>query len=321
MSEVSWLLPVRDGRAWLREAVDSVLAELGPADELIVIDDGSADHPEDCLPRDPRLRLIPTPPQGIAGALEVGRRVARGALLARIDADDVVLPGRIAAQRALLDADPGLAVVGGRGILRPGAGEGMRRYLDWLNALTDLGPALLIESPILHPAATLRAAAVAEVGGWRSGDLPEDYDLWLRLAGAGHRLGAVAREVVLIRDRPERLTRTDPRYRREAFTRLKLEHAARHLLPGRRRIAIWGAGRSGRPWRRLAGSALVAVVDRFIIGTRQGKSVWPPEALAELDLDLLLVAVGAQGAREEIRADLARIRPDLIEGAGWWAVA
>ena len=324
---VSWLLPVRDGRRWLAACVASVLADSHPDDELLIIDDGSVDQPGAVLPADPRVRLLRQPAQGIAVALEHGRREARAPWLARIDADDEVLPGRLDAQLACLTATPGLAALGGRAeLVGDGAHEvpeGMRRYVDWVNGLADLHCALLVESPLFHPAVTLRASAVAEVGGWRQGDLPEDYDLWLRLRRAGWALGNLSRPVVRLRDRPGRLTRTDPRYRRKAFEALKLDHASSELLPGKRRVVIWGAGRGGRPWLRRVlehGADVPMVIDRFVEGERRGRPVRSPEALVDLDLDLLLVAVGARGARARIRAELAELRPDLVEGVHWWAV-
>jgi hypothetical protein len=45
-----------------------------------------------------------------------------------------------------------------------------------------------------------------------------------------------------------------------------------------------------------------------------------PAALPDLDLDMLLVAVGARGARGQIRNELATLRPDLVEGHNWWAL-
>lgn len=323
---VSWLLPVRDGRRWLSEAVSSALGELGAHDEIVVVDDGSSDGSGDVLPAHPRIRLLRQPPRGIAAALEHGRRHARGRWLARIDADDRVLPGRIAAQLQILQADPGCAVVGGRARLVADAGEvpaGMRHYVDWVNGLDDLDAALFVESPLFHPATTLRAAAVAEVGGWREGDLPEDYDLWLRLSAAGWRLRAVPDEVVVIRDRPSRLTRTDPRYRRAAFRDLKMNHLAAHVLPAGCRLVIWGAGREGRPWLRWAracGYEVPLVVD-LREGIRQGLPVRRDEALRTVAFDHLLVAVGARGARALIRGRLAELRPELVEGRDWWAVA
>lgn len=324
---LSWLIPVRDGERWLAECLASALDECGPDDEIVVVDDGSHRSPSALLPADPRVRLLTQPPLGIVAALERGRAACRGRYVARLDADDVALPGRVNAQIAALEAEPRLAVVGGRARLRRDDGpvpEGMRLYLDWINGLDDLHRELLVESPLLHPAVTFRAEAVADVGGYRAGDLPEDYELWLRLAGAGWRLGAVPHEVVLLRDRDDRLTRTDPRYRKAAFSAVKREWVAAHLLAGGpRRVAVWGAGRTGRPWIRWlreAGHALT-VLDSFAGQARQGVPVEPPEALVGREVDLLLVAVAARGARGLIRDRLAELRPDLIEGERWWAVA
>lgn len=320
---------MRDGRRWLAGCLASVLAECHPADEVLVVDDGSRDAPEELLPPDPRIRLLRQAPLGIAEALEHGRAEARGAWLARIDVDDEVLPGRLEAQLRVLGARPRLAALGGRaelvgeGAFAEDPPAGMRRYVDWVNGLEDLHAALLVESPLFHPAVTLRAEAVAEVGGWRGGDLPEDYDLWLRLRAAGWELGALPRAVVRIRDRPGRLTRSDPRYRRAAFRALKEDFVVDQLLPGRPRVVLWGAGKAGRPWlRRLLaeGARVPLVVDPFVRGERRGRPVLGPEALVGLELDLLLVAVGARGARALIRQELARLRPDLVEGQDWWAV-
>lgn len=316
---IAWLLPVRDGGALLGRAVASALQACESDDEVLVIDDGSVDGAAMALPTHPQLRVLRQPPLGIVAALEHGRAATTAPLLARLDADDEALPGRIAAQRAALQ--PGVVVVGGQGLLEEG-GEGMVRYVRWLNGLEDLHAALLIESPLLHPAVLMRASAVAAVGGYRQGDFPEDYDLWLRLAEVG-RLVSVAQPVVRLSDRPGRLTRTDPRYRPEAFRRLKIAWVARNLLPSRPRVGLWGANKAGKPWLRALIEHDRRPVGLFDIapgGSRQGLPVWPIEALADTALDLLLVAVGARGARDEIRARLGALRPDLIEGVGWFAV-
>ncbi len=325
---VSWLIPVRDGAAWLGESVASALAECGGDDEVVVVDDGSTDDPASVLPADPRVVLIRQPPRGIAAALETGRAAATGALIARLDADDVALPGRIEAQLVALAADPRLAAVGGGARLIGSLGSGMARYVAWVNGLTNPRPglleeSLLVESPLFHPAVTLRAEALSAVGGWRDGDFPEDYDLWLRLVAAGYRIGAVDREVVVISDRPRRLTRTDPRYRRAAFSNLKMAHLAATRLRTPQRVVVWGAGRSARPWIRWLlgqGHTVPVVIDLFHRTQRQGIPVRAPEALEGVELDCLLVAVGAQGARAEIRAMLAALRPELREGTDWIAV-
>jgi hypothetical protein len=199
----------------------------------------------------------------------------------------------------------------------------MARYIAWVNHIADHRAEVLVESPLFHPAVMFRASAVEQVGGYRNGDFPEDYDLWLRLVGAGFEIGALEQEVVILRDHGQRLTRTDARYRRRAFLQLKLDWVATHLLRPGLRVAIWGAGRAGRPWRRWVreqGCVLEAVFDLRAGGRRQGVPVRPWQAVADVEFDLLLVCVGVARARTEIREALARLRPGLREGEGWWAV-
>lgn len=329
MLRVSWLLPVRDGARWLGDAVRSVLADSGDDDELIVVDDGSRDGPERVLPPDPRVRLLRQPPLGIVAALEAGRAAARGAFYARIDCDDLVVPGRLAAQLVVFASAPDVGAVGGRARVAAvdGAevGAGIARYVDRINRIADPHAELLVESPMFHPATTFRRAAVDAVGGWRLGSFAEDYDLYLRLAAAGWGLRALDRDVIVWRDRPDRLTRTDPRYAPGGFVVLKQAWLAATALARPRRVVLWGAGRAGRPWTPwllAAGHTVPAVLDLDRrLHVRHGVPVRDPTALAHLDADCLLVAVGSAGARETIRPRVATLRPDWREGLDWWFVA
>lgn len=324
---VSWLIPVRDGRPWLEACIASALAECSSADQVVVVDDGSQDGPREVCPADGRITWIEQSAQGIVAALERGRQACKHTLIARLDADDVALPGRIAAQKALIDSRPALAVVGGeaRMVREDGAANaGMQAYVDWVNGLVCHRTALLVESPVFHPAVLMRADAVDAVGGYRHGDFPEDYDLWLRLVQAGYEVASVDMPVVQLRDRTHRLTRSDPRYRRDAFDALKRDWLKANVLSPDAKVAVWGAGKTGRRWLRwllAEGYSVPAVIDGFGATERQGVPVIPPDALAQLDVDLLLVAVGARGARGQIRRTVQAIRPSWQEGHDWWCLA
>ncbi len=324
---VAWLIPVRDEVRWLRTAVASALAECGAADEVIVIDDGSVVPVEPELPRDARVRLLRMPRNGIACALEAGRKVTQAEFLARLDADDEALPGRLLLQRAALAEDAALAVVGGGmelvGVDGLPPGEGMRAYAEWINAVSDPAAEIFAECPLLHPAMMLRASAVAAVGGWCQGDFPEDYDLVLRLHAEGHRLGTVRAPVVRVRDHAQRASRSDPRYRGEAFDVLRRRGLRATPLRGPRRITLWCGPRAGKAWMRwllAEGMALDRIIDIRPSHARLGIPVMPPAGLVGHAVDLLLVAVGSRGARPLIRARIAELRPDLREGEHWFFV-
>jgi len=324
---VSWLIPFHNGKPWLSKAVKSALAQCTNNDEVVLIDDGSDDGSADDLPVDSRIRLIRQDWQGIVAALERGRALCRGRFIARLDADDTAISGRIEAQVTALERDANLGAVGGKAILVNELNEtnkGMSLYVEWVNKQLDPLPQRLVESPLFHPAVTIRASAIDSVGGYRAGDFPEDYDLWLRLVGAGWGIKNLDRYVVEIRDHSGRLTRNDTRYSKAGFTQVKLNHMSNFIAPTPKRVAIMGAGKGARPWIRWArsqGHDLTLIMDVKPGGSRGGTPVLGVEELANSDIDLLLVTVGSRGVRDQLRSQILTLRPDLIEGTQWFAVA
>lgn len=102
----SVIMPVRNGERFIAEAVASVLRQLGPDDELVVIDDGSTDGTRALLARlqDQRIRVIEGTGRGVSSARNIGLAAATGAFIAFLDHDDLWPPGRHAALlRALCD--------------------------------------------------------------------------------------------------------------------------------------------------------------------------------------------------------------------------
>lgn len=111
---VTVLIPSYNAAPYLREAVDSVLSQDLRDLELLVIDDGSTDDTAAVLAAvdDARVRVVRQDNTGLVGALNRGLDEARGRYLARMDADDVMPPGRLTAQIRALTDDPSLAVCG-----------------------------------------------------------------------------------------------------------------------------------------------------------------------------------------------------------------
>ncbi len=315
---ISVLLPYRDAEGTLAEALGSVLDERGVAFEVVAIDDGSRDGGPALVARmasrDARVVPLAAGARGIAGALALGVDAARGELLARMDADDVSVPGRLAASAALLDASPELGAVGTRVDAFPddALGEGTRRYVAWLNSLVsaaDHDRDLFVESPLCHPSVMMRREALAAAGGYRDVPWPEDYDLWLRLHAAGWKLAKVPEVLLRWRHHARRATVTDPRYTLARFDELKGRYLAPRLVRAGRPIAVWGAGKTGkRIGRALArnGVAPALYVDidpRKIGGVAQGAPVVAPAGLPR-DRYTVVVAVGAPGARDIVRGRL-----------------
>jgi len=316
---VAVLLPARDAAATVRAAAVSILRGGFRDLELVVVDDGSCDGTAEVVDRlrarDRRVRLLRGPGEGIARALGRALSATDAPLLARMDADDVAWPGRLALQVEALEADPGLAAVGARVRLLPRAlvRDGMRRYVAWLNGLTTpelVARDLFVEAPLVHPATLLRRAPLEAVGGWRDGPFPEDYDLWLRLAAAGGRLTNLPATLLDWRESPGRLTRRDGRYALARHVALKCAALAEGPLRGRREVALWGAGQTGRAFTDALAAegvrvtAFVEVDEKKIGRTIRGAPVRSWREVASLRGLPLLVAVGAPGARALIRSEL-----------------
>jgi hypothetical protein len=182
-----------------------------------------------------------------------------------------------------------------------------------------------------------RSAVLAATGGqgpYRDGDFAEDHDLWLRLFAAGLRFGVIPRPLVTWRDRPDRLTRADLRYRDDRRKRLVHGHLVEALAAAGeldRPLLVWGAGAYGRRHVRglreaaeargvrLAFRAFLDIDARKVGRTLQGDlpvvpaaSLGPPDAaLGPRGTGscgpLLLVAVASEGARPLIEAQLAAL--------------
>jgi len=98
----SVIIPVYNRADVLGAAVASVLAQSEQDFEIVVVDDGSKDHPERALPADPRIRFVAQENKGGGAARNTGIDIARGNFVAFLDSDDLYLPDHLAAMRALL---------------------------------------------------------------------------------------------------------------------------------------------------------------------------------------------------------------------------
>ena len=189
---ISVVLPVYNAEAYVREAVQSILAQSFTDFELIVIDDGSTDGSgailRELAARDVRIVLVERPNDGLVSALNEGIKIARAELIARMDADDVSMPERFALQHARMVQQPELAVLGSSFHIMDRNGAIIR--LCKAVSLTQTQTARYLEHdgcPVNHPTVMMRRDAVLKAGGYRKAfSHAEDYDLWLRMIESGY---------------------------------------------------------------------------------------------------------------------------------------
>lgn len=179
---VTVLMPVFDGAAYLREAIDSILSQTFTDFELLVIDDGSKDETPEILASvdDRRLRVLRNEHnEGLVRALNRGLDRARGRFIARMDADDVSLPMRLAKQIEYLETN---AEVGAVGSWVAEMDTGHSRVWEYPTQPDEVRAKLLFGCPVAHPSIVLRSEFF-ETHGLRYDEAyphAEDYELWMR---------------------------------------------------------------------------------------------------------------------------------------------
>jgi glycosyltransferase involved in cell wall biosynthesis len=322
-------MPVYNCASRLQACLDSLFSQEYPSFDVVVVNDGSTDSSplllEHHARREPRLRIVHRAHEGLVAALNAGLEACRGALVARMDGDDLCLPGRFALQAAWLDQHPEAGLVS-CAVQHGGSNHqaGYARHVAWLNSLDSperIRTARFVDAPVAHPSVMFRRELVDCLGGWRAGDFPEDYELWLRWLDAGVVFGKVPETLLVWNDPPGRLSRTDPRYGPQAFDRARRPWLERELARclGSRPLICWGSGRESR--RRVQGLAVTRWLD--LHPGRIGQTLWGAPVCHRDSLGpgqgFILATVGRLGAAEEIRGRLEGL--GYREGVDWLALA
>ncbi|MBT8070746.1 MAG: glycosyltransferase [Gammaproteobacteria bacterium] len=327
---VSVVMPVHNGGKFLPQAVDSILSQSFKGLELILVDDHSTDSALSLLDKsDPRLKVFNSKGFGVVNACNTGFSHSIGRFIARMDADDISLPERLEQQLNYLGKNPAIDIAGCcvEIFSDNGIKGGLERYQTWLNSVREpaqVHKQIFIESPLPNPGVMFRRAALEKLRGYRNKSWPEDYDLFLRADASNMRMGKPRPVLLRWREHESRLTHTDPLYSRDKFMHAKAYFLVRHRLKDKP-VVIWGAGPTGRLMHDLIvgeGAEVEGFIDvhpRRIGGQKRGLPVWPVEKTGSLGEVMLLVAVGAAGAREEIAAFLHQHQK--VEGRDYLFVA
>jgi glycosyltransferase involved in cell wall biosynthesis len=185
--EVSVVMAVYNAASYLRASVDSILGQTRDDFEFIMVDDGSTDESRTIIGEygDPRIKLLDLAHAGIVPALNHAIGTARGRYVARMDADDVSLPRRLALQVAALEADP-TTVVAGCGFVEIDAFGRQRSVVVPPTLDVDLRRRLMVRNPYAGGSVMMRRDALLSIGGYPQGfELAEDYEVLHRLSAVG----------------------------------------------------------------------------------------------------------------------------------------
>lgn len=178
---VTVLMPVYNAEHYLREAINSILAQSFKPFEFLIIDDGSTDRSAEIIRAytDPRIRFVRNVQNmGITATLNKGISLASCDLIARMDADDISHPHRLQKQFGYMKRNPRCAMLStwARVITEDKKFVRLERYRSNLYFYN-----LTFECWIYHPTVMFRKSSAEEVGMY---SLPysEDYDFFWRVS-------------------------------------------------------------------------------------------------------------------------------------------
>lgn len=193
--QISVIIPTYNRVHTLPRALDSVLEQSLTPLEIILVDDGSRDHTQALVAdRYPSVRYLHQKNKGVSAARNTGIAAAKGEWIALLDSDDAWLPGKLSAQKARLETQPGHRLIHTEEIwVRNGKRvNAMKKHAKTGGRIFRQCLPLCVISP---SSALIHRELLAEAGGFDE-TLPacEDYDLWLKIC---------ARESVLFVEEPQ----------------------------------------------------------------------------------------------------------------------
>lgn len=191
---VSVIIPVRNGKDYIGEAIESVLNQSFPSIEILLIDDGSDDLDYSVFAlQDSRIRVVRLEGNGVSHARNTGMKLARGKYFAFLDADDVWFPGKLTAQIRFLQRFPDVGIVFGDFVKWTSDVSGTFPPANqlWADCSTMhcsdparsgwLYTRLLLGLLVGMNTGVIRKEVYDKIGGFNeSMQTGEDYDFWLR---------------------------------------------------------------------------------------------------------------------------------------------
>lgn len=179
---VSVVIPAYNCGRFVAETLDSVLGQTSPAEEVIVVDDGSRDDTRERVKRyRERVRYVYQDNQGVSAARNYGVRLAAGEFVAFLDGDDVWHPSKLELQRRVLADDPDIGLLGTDVFDWPGSFPEREKQDVPINRVPFRD--LAVKNQFVTSSVLVRRELLGRAGEFdRSLRGPEDYDLWLRVA-------------------------------------------------------------------------------------------------------------------------------------------
>ncbi len=230
---VTVVIPCYNHGKFIKESIDSVLAQTYADFEIVVVNDGSTDPLTTTLLGDfqrEKTTVVHTANQGLAEARNTGIRRARGRYILPLDADDRIAPAYLEQAVAILEADPEVGIVYCRAQLF-GAAD-----CEW--QLPEYSLEAMLFDNIIFCSALFRREDWQLSGGYDPGMIYgwEDYEFWLGLLERGRRVVKIPEILFYYRVASDSMVRSRERWQKVAMFERAYQ---RHQALFSRHIGVW----------------------------------------------------------------------------------
>lgn len=247
-------MPVKNAADFLKICLDSILSQTAEDWELIAINDHSTDETQTILHSyansDKRIKTQLNQGKGIIDALTTAFELSSGEYITRMDADDIMDSKKLELLLAEVQKD-GNSISTGKVeyFAKNGISEGYKKYETWLNNLIDHQnhySEIYKECVIPSPCWMTRRKTLESIGGFKSLNYPEDYDLCFKFYQAGIKVQGVNQILHYWRDYDSRTSRNDPNYSDNTFIPLKVKYFFLCDYNPKKQLILMGAGKKGK---------------------------------------------------------------------------
>jgi hypothetical protein len=248
VKEVSVICTAKNAASTIERTIESILAQDFESWEMIIVDDGSVDETASIVRRfactDARIKLAATGGVGRGRALNRALAQAEADLVANVDADDEVHPALLRYQLQAMQRYPQFAVIGTNWFRIHGAERPSWAKIDESAPVEvrDMTDTLALHNKICHSSVMMRKSAIVVLGGYdETRRAVIDYELWVRCAAAGLRVGVIQLPLAAHRIHPGQSFRHAPRLR-VLLTSLRTQARAMWALGMKRYVPLLAVG-------------------------------------------------------------------------------
>ena len=324
---ISIIMPMHNAMPFLGACLDSILSQDYLEWELIIVNDHSTDGSPDLATsyayRDPRIKMVDSPERGIPSALSTGLSQAKGSIIHRMDADDLMPPGKLS--KLLSELKHGVVSTGlVEYFSENDLGNGYLSFTQTMNDVLIQGSwktKAFRECFLPSPNWLMYRKDLDGIGGLDPVIMPEDYDLFMRVLSSDMEIVVVPEVTHLWRDSPDRTSRTEDAYHPLSYLPLKIHYFLKDFYDPNRPIVLYGAGTRGKKMaqeliRQNTPFHWVTNNERKWAAPIYGELLKPNTYIGRLEKPQVLLSISSPEERKNVTQEM--VQYGLFEGSDYW---